>query len=608
MSVELHSEQEIRVQCVEHAIGFSVPRLSRRIVCEQGKEELDPDFPNHTFWDYCCDCEIFRPSDALQEKEAEGVCPLCTSKLIPSLSNHVNVPTRAIERRFLCRFCKVMTVESSEVSESRLFTLVTNGVPTLCPGCLKPDRNFIVEHDCYSPLMLVSYKTSREKCPFCSEQIAVLTEDRTGHGSQALNRNATEGIPTSGFRFTVLESFAQSDGHFSRLKTCLLQSESIWGRWLSHSGNVASIFGILLACVGLFIALLPPSRRFITWNVGWLFNHAPLVEQIESDQSVEEGRELLLKAHAQDADKEQLKFIWTTLPKGQGRIQTTNEDGSEAIFYADGIHAVSEHPARIIIGLTVSDRYLNVLRQQEIFVTARPNHPPVLTEPPSCNCQITEVHAGETISLQALAEDKEKDDIPTYQWQSSIPVVKITDLKAARGSKVTVDTSGLNPQDTAIPLKIFLTVSDGHSTPLLNDITIMVLPRQVSGKSGESGGRAQQTNHAPRFERFSLSKNLVDEGESVELRAEAIDPDGNLPLYYDWTTTAGAIQYNRGTAILNTSGVSSSDVEVTLIVTDGVGGRTSLRTTITVRPRPNKSPSSSPSPPTVREGAPSPKT
>jgi hypothetical protein len=449
-----------------------------------------------------------------------------------------------------------------------------------------------VEHDCYSPLMLVSYGTAREKCPFCNDLITQSTK-----GSEtilpeadgplvldsvtAISDVSSERGGGSSFRFRVLESFSRPE-HIS-----------------SHLGFIVGVVGVLIT---LMIFLVPSVSTFAFRRLRKVRNHAPLVEPIECARSLVEGDQLTLKAHAQDADNERLKFVWSILPE-TGRIEITNDEGSQAIFHSEGVP-----PGIVVIGLTVSDEFESVAQKQEIYVSARQNHPPELIEPPSCNCTNTEVRAGETIPLEAFAEDRDKGDTLTYEWWSSIPSVKISDSKSARGSRVIIDTSGLNPQSSAIPLKIYLKVTDHHSSPLLSDITIMVLPKQFPAKFGESPPRVQQTNHPPRFEKFSISKSLVDEGESVELRALVIDPDGDTPLYYNWTTSAGAIQYNHDTATLNTSGVSGSEVEVTVTVSDGNGPPTSLRTTIMVKPRANKSPLSSPSPSTTREGMPTPKT
>jgi hypothetical protein len=579
--------REIRVHCVKHAIGFSVPR-ARRIVCQEG-HELAHDFPYDSFWDYCCDCEIFRPSDAFQDKEAESICPLCVSTTTSNLTA-LNALRREIGRRFLCSLCNCMTVESNEGSLSELFTLVTNGAPASCPGCLNPDSNSLVKHDCDSPLMPVSYMTARDKCPFCNRLITQPTK-----GLEPILPDADGSLELDSV--TTISELAPGG---SKRTSLIFESFSKPAELSSHLGLFVGIVSVLIA---LLIFVLPPASTFAfrRWHV--LRNHKPLVEPIECIGKIVEGDHLILKAHAQDPDKDALSFVWT-LPAGLGRIEKSTEDASRATFYSEGVR-----PGPVVIELTVSDEYESAApEKKEIYVSMRLNHPPELVKTPTCNCVNTEVRAGESLSLEAFAEDKDGDPL-IYEWKPSIPGVGISEVQSAHGSRAIIDTSGLSPQSGAEPLTIFLTIKDNHGPPLLTNVTINVLPRQGAVKSGEAAALQQQTNHAPRFEKFSVSKNLVDEGENVELRAEVIDPDGNLPLYYDWTTTAGAIQYNRGTAILSTTGVSASDVEVTLIVTDGIGGRTSLRTTVTVRPRTNKSPLSSPSPPMTKEAAaPSPKT
>src|SRR5207249_9217315 len=88
----------ITVRCPIHNIDFELEN-GERIVCPAGPHALAQRFPTEGFWEYCCDCQRFWPSDLNHGGQSQPQCPICG---------------RQIARRYLCDECKVMSVESDD--------------------------------------------------------------------------------------------------------------------------------------------------------------------------------------------------------------------------------------------------------------------------------------------------------------------------------------------------------------------------------------------------------------------------------------------------------------------------------------------------------------
>lgn len=566
---ETSNSQDLRFHCPVDRKDFQVPR-AKKIECPDG-HQLSYDFPKHPYWNYCCTCDVFSLAETSEEVKSEDQLKCRTCE-------------RPIARRFLCDKCKMITIETSEIKKPGSFALNSHGAPIPnCPGCLKPAAEKLYKHSCSTASF--HYSTARANCPFCNEDI----------GPQPGKQEAI---------FPEVDVLGQQHGLGSQSTPAKRNSTSNEGPSFlpaevsSHLGLIVGVVSFILTVIGLMVVFLPSVWTFASWRWGKLRNHAPLVQAIDCAQSVKAGRQLRLRAHANDADRERLTFAWTiSYPSKAGRIEIASHSGDEAVFYPEGIYPLAD-PVKVIIQLVVSDNYENVpAPEREIWVLPYQNHPPEI-ELFECNCEKYEVRAGGSISLRAFATDKDAEDNDNliYNWKSSLPAILITTVNSKYGSTAILNTAGINPESRGTEFKVTLTVSDGQSRAELREHSIIVLPKEVSKNSGESAPPVQQINHPPRFEKFTVSKNLVEEGESVELRALVIDPDGSSPLFYKWTTSAGTIQPNDDTATLNTSGVSASEVEVTLTVNDSHGPPTALRTSITVKPRSVKAPLPSPNP------------
>jgi formylglycine-generating enzyme required for sulfatase activity len=144
----------IRVFCPTHRIGFTVLE-GPRIMCASEQHTLSQDFPHDAFWEYCCDCHTFWPSEI--GKAHEG-CLSCGAVLA---------------RRYLCDRCGIMSIESDASSVRKKFTISSEGGrPVVCPGCLSVSKLPLIEHECGE--FSFSFKTASPTCPFCEEPIAPL--------------------------------------------------------------------------------------------------------------------------------------------------------------------------------------------------------------------------------------------------------------------------------------------------------------------------------------------------------------------------------------------------------------------------------------------------
>jgi hypothetical protein len=148
-------KREIRVYCPTHKNDFSV-LLSNRIVCEQGNHSLAEQFPWDNFWEYCCDCRRFIPSEIARREKANDSCVVCG---------------RAIIRRYICDNCQIISVESVELINPKAQVISAKEAPLpLCPVCFLHPKFKVNLHHC--DIISISFFTARADCPFCHSLIS----------------------------------------------------------------------------------------------------------------------------------------------------------------------------------------------------------------------------------------------------------------------------------------------------------------------------------------------------------------------------------------------------------------------------------------------------
>jgi tetratricopeptide (TPR) repeat protein len=142
----------IRVYCPIHKVNFVIA-ANATIECSSGTHTLAREFPSENFWEYCCDCQHYRPIDA--NGKGSDDCPVCERKIV---------------RRSLCAQCKVISVESDEAGRRKAFSVSAQGTVTpICPGCFRRPNRQNFEHQCQDFAHI--FFTSRETCPFCDERL-----------------------------------------------------------------------------------------------------------------------------------------------------------------------------------------------------------------------------------------------------------------------------------------------------------------------------------------------------------------------------------------------------------------------------------------------------
>jgi|ERR1043165_4036768 tetratricopeptide (TPR) repeat protein len=142
----------IRVYCPTHKVNFVIA-ANTTIECSSGAHTLAREFPNESFWEYCCDCQHYRPINA-GGKESDD-CPVCERKIV---------------RRSVCAECKVISIESDEAGRRKTFSISVQGTVTpTCPGCLHRASKQSFEHSCEDFGQV--FFTTREVCPFCDKRL-----------------------------------------------------------------------------------------------------------------------------------------------------------------------------------------------------------------------------------------------------------------------------------------------------------------------------------------------------------------------------------------------------------------------------------------------------
>ena len=154
MTTATVEERLRRIYCPTHKISFEVLE-SKRILCESGGHALAEDFPCENFWEYCCDCRNFWPSEMDKGGKAKDQCLVCA---------------RDTARRYVCDHCKLVSLESDDPARRKQHRINARGaVEPSCPGCSSAAKSPLQEHVCED--VAAKFVTARSSCPFCEEPI-----------------------------------------------------------------------------------------------------------------------------------------------------------------------------------------------------------------------------------------------------------------------------------------------------------------------------------------------------------------------------------------------------------------------------------------------------
>lgn len=145
--------RQLKIFCPTHQSVFEVAEKPQ-IICEIREHALSNNFPQSEFWEYCCDCRTFSPSQFGTGGKARETCRHCE---------------RLSARRFLCSECKIVSCDSNEDTKGKFFRInAEKGVEPNCPGCQKSIHGAnLYQHQC-SDIDGVLF-TIRVECPFCQK-------------------------------------------------------------------------------------------------------------------------------------------------------------------------------------------------------------------------------------------------------------------------------------------------------------------------------------------------------------------------------------------------------------------------------------------------------
>jgi len=149
----------MRIFCPEHNRSFFAPRQNP-IKCGNRDHTLgELDFegegksPAEIRWQYCCNCEHLYPAG----HQGLERCVVCA---------------RQVSGLHLCDRCYTLSFESNSPSQTKNFTLTSEGMPQpSCPGCLRPGSADMREHTCDE--LGLSFVTALRSCPICNERLDV---------------------------------------------------------------------------------------------------------------------------------------------------------------------------------------------------------------------------------------------------------------------------------------------------------------------------------------------------------------------------------------------------------------------------------------------------
>ncbi|UCH51853.1 MAG: PKD domain-containing protein [Chloroflexota bacterium] len=184
--------------------------------------------------------------------------------------------------------------------------------------------------------------------------------------------------------------------------------------------------------------------------------------------------------------------------------------------------------------------------------TPPPPPPPPTNQPPvisSLTAQ-NEVMALSESNIVCEANDPDSDNL-TYQWSANSGNIK------GEGSAIT----WVAPDATGT-YTIKVTVSDGEGLKTSKSATIIVVdkpnqPPVITGLTKDGSPPDEE--------------NRVREWRTITIHCNAEDPDGDA-LSYLWRATRGKVNGEGSTVLWTAPGVTG-DCTITVVVTDGRGGK-----------------------------------
>jgi PKD domain/Bacterial Ig domain len=299
-------------------------------------------------------------------------------------------------------------------------------------------------------------------------------------------------------------------------------------------------------------------------------NKAPVLSGIEASQLiVHSGDSITLTARATDPNEDKLIYKWTV---SAGQIVG---DGPSVTLSTANVDAGSGR-TDISVNVTVSDeRGGDVSGHQTITVTPATISDATATNSDGALAVTLEadqrsVRAGEAVSLTVNVSNRDPNEV-AYEWRSTGGTLR------GGGRSAVLEASGLQ-------------LSGGETQQLIVTIKVTDSAGTVASDSLTIAVAATAPPNWPPTVSLTASKTSVQQGEEVEISANASDRDGDR-LTYSWNVTGGQLIGIVGSRVtLRTSGARPGVVEVSATVSDQRGASATDRLRIAVNPRANHSP------------------
>jgi hypothetical protein len=194
---------------------------------------------------------------------------------------------------------------------------------------------------------------------------------------------------------------------------------------------------------------------------------------------------------------------------------------------------------------------LTVLAVTILFISgcASPNQPPAIT---SLQAERESVLLAGNCQVECVASDPEGGEL-NYEWHAS----------GGNISGEGATTTWIAPDEIG-EYVVSVNVTDGDGNSATQSVTITVV----------------RENHPPEIADLTASEEWVVPSGDCTISCEASDPD-NDSLSYEWLTSGGNIT-GEGDTITWVAPEDTGDYNITVVVTDGLGGEDSTSLSITV--------------------------
>ena len=406
---------------------------------------------------YCCDCGSFSPF--------ENGGGLVTNGDGRVARDRCRVCGRGAEYWYLCHRCNVFVTQSAAEVKGKAFSLSSGGYDgpdPACPGCLSKAKPKIEEHVCRVLLdsEVVGYTTPRKSCPLCWEVITSAAGTPKGAVHHFESTHLTAGGGAHALN-PVGPSAERSAYQEARMLTKLEQwAEKHW-RAILVSFAVSVVASLLVA---------------VSYDLYKRWIRYPVVTRIAAEHTVvREGALVDVWAETLKQDIKPERYYWKPENKiinnGQQRVTLKAADGERHTW-----------PYTITVSLMPVGSDGTALESPDpITITVeseeQSNNKPKIIRRILSNPEQQEVRAGDSFTLEAVATDDDREDRERlrYNWYVENEAAQV---ESNGNSRVRIITPANLARYSSVPLKVSLTVSDGHEGGVATDeATLIVVPK-----------------------------------------------------------------------------------------------------------------------------------